>query len=465
MKIKKFSFIFFILFSYGLSLSQDTLWLRRLDRGNEEWGYGITFDRMGNLMVAGVSWNSSTRHNILLIKYTPNGDTIWTKCYGDSESEAAYAVASDQEGNIITAGWSGNDTIESQCLLVKFSPEGNFLWKREYRIRDIDCFTDVAIDRDNGIVLTGTSYTYLGGGDNIGFLRKYDTNGTLVWTKFYPWSDWLLGIVVSQDGNFFVTGIDTFWQIITVRFDSAGDSIWTRKLSWIGHHHSFGCAADLDSFGDIVVVGYTTDWSNYDWVVIKYTQNGDTVWTRRFDFTTGDWATNVTTDHLGNIYVCGNVGVIDTNDYLLAKLTPNGDIIWTRRYDNGYDDKVYGVAVDTNGNPIVTGTSHNGNDYDIVTIKYRGLSGIKEDRQPFNAPSSMLNVYPNPAKSVLAIRLSLSADRQAIKIFDVSGKLIREIATPSAHNGNELKISLKGTKPGIYFLRLGTETKKFLIVK
>jgi hypothetical protein len=30
---------------------------------------------------------------------------------------------------------------------------------------------------------------------------------------------------------------------------------------------------------------------------------------------------------------------------------------------------------------------------------------------------------------------------------------------------SEIKIPLKGIKPGIYFLRIGTETKKFLVLK
>jgi hypothetical protein len=55
-----------------------------------------------------------------------------------------------------------------------------------------------------------------------------------------------------------------------------------------------------------------------------------------------------------------------------------------------------------------------------------------------------------------------------LKIFDVTGKLIREIASPhkaDRNDRNEEIISLKGINPGIYFLRIGKETKKFLVVK
>jgi hypothetical protein len=75
----------------------------------------------------------------------------------------------------------------------------------------------------------------------------------------------------------------------------------------------------------------------------------------------------------------------------------------------------------------------------------------------------MSGIYPNPVKCMLRVRGPFSEKR--IKIFDASGSLIKEIATPSARNNEVVKITLKGINPGIYFLRLGKETKKFLVVK
>ncbi len=88
-----------------------------------------------------------------------------------------------------------------------------------------------------------------------------------------------------------------------------------------------------------------------------------------------------------------------------------------------------------------------------------------------------IEIYPNPAKKFLAIRLPLFTDRQTLKIFNASGKLIRKIASASEfasqsigtrfalRNDGQMKISLKGINPGIYFLQIGTELKKFLIIK
>ncbi|MEO0093010.1 MAG: T9SS type A sorting domain-containing protein, partial [candidate division WOR-3 bacterium] len=109
----------------------------------------------------------------------------------------------------------------------------------------------------------------------------------------------------------------------------------------------------------------------------------------------------------------------------------------------------------------------------------RDVTGIEEDRttplKQVQGDRLPFEIYPNPAKSVLAIRLPLSADRQAIKIFDVSGTMVREIEILRSaqndrnegitRNDRKIEISLKGINPGIYFLKLGNQTKKFLVVK
>ena len=74
---------------------------------------------------------------------------------------------------------------------------------------------------------------------------------------------------------------------------------------------------------------------------------------------------------------------------------------------------------------------------------------------------ALIEIYPNPAKSFFVIRCPLPV--KEIEIFDVSGKLIREITLMGT--GQEIKIPLKGIKPGIYFLQLGKETKKFIVAK
>jgi len=104
--------------------------------------------------------------------------------------------------------------------------------------------------------------------------------------------------------------------------------------------------------------------------------------------------------------------------------------------------------------------------WNILSYAHRNLPAIAEKTGVWiNLSKIPVGIYPNPAKSFLAIRLPQAVDFQTLKIFDVSGKVIKEITAPSNRNNREIKISLKGISTGIYILRFGKETKKFLVVK
>jgi hypothetical protein len=91
----------------------------------------------------------------------------------------------------------------------------------------------------------------------------------------------------------------------------------------------------------------------------------------------------------------------------------------------------------------------------------RDVTGIEEYFLPDVKPLTS-EIYPNPAKSFFVIRSSLPV--KEIEIFDVSGKLIKEITFST----KEPKISLNGIKSGVYLLKIKTENKEFtkkLIIK
>ncbi|MES2556429.1 MAG: T9SS-dependent M36 family metallopeptidase [Bacteroidota bacterium] len=85
-------------------------------------------------------------------------------------------------------------------------------------------------------------------------------------------------------------------------------------------------------------------------------------------------------------------------------------------------------------------------------------AGIEENTADF------VSVYPNPAKDVLFVDLTKRADISQLRIVDVQGKVLTEMAhlSPSV-----ISINVSGFKNGIYFLELTTVdgTKSIRVVK
>jgi len=158
---------------------------------------------------------------------------------------------------------------------------------------------------------------------------------------------------------------------------------------------------------------------------------------------------------------------------------------WIRATDSaGWSARVGHKSVVFNEKIWITGGYHMPYYFNDVWYS-RGL-GIGEESALGGLDAECLKpeIYPNPAKSVIRVRGPFSVKEATdIKIFDVSGKLIKEIATlPSVFASQsigtryalrndrqlETKISLKGINPGIYFLKFESGakiTKKLIIMR
>jgi len=126
----------------------------------------------------------------------------------------------------------------------------------------------------------------------------------------------------------------------------------------------------------VYVTGYSHGGiSSFDYVTIKYSTTGDTVWVRRYNGPGNDYdyAHALAVDGSGNVFVTGFSWSGTSYDYATIKYSPSGDTLWVRRYDgpgNGTDE-ANALAVDGSGNVYVTGYSAGSGTFeDYATIKY-----------------------------------------------------------------------------------------------
>jgi Secretion system C-terminal sorting domain len=297
--------------------------------------------------------------------------------------------------------------------------------------------------------------------------------------------------VASDGANYLVVwaqfNIDSDWDICGARVNQAGNVIDTNLIP-------ISTVTDSQTLPNVAFDGttYLVVWQDHrngqhDIYGARVNQNGIVLDTAAIAISTairGQWSPKIAFD--------GNNYLVVWQDYR------NGshDIYGARVSRSGIDLDTAGIAISTapfwqrypsvafdgTNYLVVWEDNRNGSSWDIygsrvspagIVLDSNGFIisnvGIKENRQPFTPNRFPLEIYPNPAKSFLAIRLPLSADRTELKIFDVSGKLIKEIASttmlPRNDRNGEIKVSLKGINPGIYFLRLGNEVIKFLVVK
>lgn len=115
----------------------------------------------------------------------------------------------------------------------------------------------------------------------------------------------------------------------------------------------------LDSEKSVIVAGSSLENGNFDFLIVKYSNNGDLMWKHLLDLATGsvDYLTGLQIDTEDNIIVIGQSR--QSNNIaksIVIKISPTGDIIWQSTYSIGYDWSFpQDFTMDVNGDIYLTG--------------------------------------------------------------------------------------------------------------
>jgi uncharacterized delta-60 repeat protein len=421
--------------------SGDTSWIKRYDgpSSRNDFAYAIATDESGNVYVTGTSYDLTTSYDYATIKYKPSGDTAWVRRYNSpsDNSDKAYGIAVDKNGNVYITGESSYD-----YATIKYTPTGVLEWIRRYDgpANDISKAYAIAVDTNSNVYVTGYSKGEFSGYDYA--TVKYTSSGDTAWIQRYNVDndqDEAHAIAVDDSGNCYVTGetknTNNDFDYTTIKYKPSGDTAWIRKYDGPENNDDRAYSVAVDESGNVYVTGWSQNSSaHYKYATIKYTSSGDIAWIRRYEGSVGseDQASAVAVDGSGNVFVTGrSEGSGNEFDYATIKYTSSGDTAWIERYNGTANDidKAYALALDKDGNAYITGESYNtGTEYDFATIMYSVSSGVEEKELFADAQNVKLEAYPNPMNKDVTISYQVTLDSKiSLEIYDLSGTLVNTL--------------------------------------
>ena len=201
--------------------------------------------------------------------------TLWTRQFGTAASDFANGLATDEAGTVVVTGSTGGLLAEAHLgmedvFVRAYDRDGQELWTRQFGTAPGDTGYAVAATVDHRIVVAGTTTGVLEGtgfGSVDGFVRVLDMDGDLVWTRQFgtPAADYALGVAVADDGRVLVAGqtmgdlavpnagdFDAFLRA----YDADGDLLWTRQFGTPATDAAVGGVA-TDPLGRAFVAGRT----------------------------------------------------------------------------------------------------------------------------------------------------------------------------------------------------------------
>jgi len=314
--------------------------------GSSDTAYAISVGTSKNVYVAGTTSGvfsgeeSTGGDDAFVSKFNAGGSLQWTDQFGTAGSDIAYRVSVDASGNVYVVGTTSgvfsdqsvvDDGLCLDAFVRKYNSDGTVAWTRQFGTMGDDGAYGVSADA-TGVYVAG--YTY----------------GTLSHDQY---SD-------DEDGDTTYHYDDAFVR----KYNSDGTVAWTHQFGTGVSDGAYAIAASVeDGQTYLYVAGYTSgtlilsSYGSLDAFVSKFSADGSMQWTDQFGTNRTDSPNAIATSVEGSItyiYVAGRTlgnlgGTANGADVFVRKYDSTSSVVWTRQFGFSVDDTTAGVSVSDTG--------------------------------------------------------------------------------------------------------------------
>lgn len=281
----------------------DTLWTKIYGGYQYEQSGSVQQTGDGGYIVTGGTGSFSSSVDLWILRTDSIGDTLWAKTYGDTGWDYGHALQITNDGNYIVTGWKGIDYAAIDVWLLKIDTLGDTLWTKCYGDSLQDEGWDVKQTTDGGYIITG--YTFNDATYSDLWLLKTDSLGDTLWTKRYggPSSDDGCSVQETSDGGYIITGRTSSFgagmiDVWLLRTDASGDTLWTKTYG--GTDHDRGHCVRIMPDSGYIIFGDTRSYGagSYDAWLIRTDKDGYVLWQWIYGGTEQDygWRCRLTSD-------------------------------------------------------------------------------------------------------------------------------------------------------------------------
>jgi len=456
----------------GVAYAQmpDTSWTRAYGTSLREGAYSIDRTYDGNYIVTGEVENGRYNTDVYLLKIDPDGDTLWTRSFGDINlDEFGRSVRETSDHGFIITGYGGVSQ-ENQVILIKTDSLGNYEWQNAFGPTPDNRGHVVRETSDGGFIIAGQAWVIHGAfGSYDTYVIKTNSGGGLEWERFIGGSlnEFSLGVTEAANGDFVAAGRSqtSGWDAYLVRLSPSGDSLWAVSLNHAGQNDATDILTRPDGTGFMVTgIQYIPGYGGSNAFLSRVDNDGNVIWWQDYGGADEEWGqTMVPTDDGG--YVLGgmmsnyNVG---WNVYVV-KTDSLGNEEWSDDFGGSGDDRGHGITYGYDGSIVIAGwTSTYGNGWlDVYLLKFEGSpTGVEDDQQIVALPNTIQldQNYPNPFNASTEIRYTLpSSDHVTLEVFDLLGRRIETLVNEDQQAGEHSIIWNAGDySTGIYLYRIAS---------
>jgi len=344
----------------------DTLWTKTFGGSGSDAGWSVQQTTDGGYVIAGFNtFYGPVNDDVWLIKTDAMGNQQWNRTFGGGGRDYGHSVQQTADGGYIIAGYTTSyGAGEFDVWLIKTDATGNQQWNRTFGGSSSEFGLSVHQTTDGGYIITGYTGSYGGGNCDIWLIRT-DATGNQQWNRTFGLSISDYGYSVQQtiDGGYIIagtTGSEGNYDVWLIKTDGTGNQQWNRTFG--GSTSDLSRSVHQTTDGGYIIAGETDSYGagNYDVWLIKTDATGNEQWDRTFGGSSYDCGYSVQQTADGGYIIAGETYSYGAGnpDVWLIKTDATGDQQWNRTFGGNIDDFGYSVRQTTDGGYIITGSTN-----------------------------------------------------------------------------------------------------------
>ena len=407
----------------------------------------------GNIIVIGAVTNQGENAaDVYLSKLNPEGEILWEKSFGTNYEDGGNEIISNHNGYYFVAGHvdrTGSSLCDALFFLI--NENGDTLWTRSFGNDEDDAGYGCVLADDGGFISIGK---FEEGGNSNGFIAKHNIDGDLVWSQIYgnEKMDYFTSII-NTETEYLIGGKKTFLNnsdFWLMKINESGEILWEETYDNGLQDLAYDVEEDAD--GGFLLAGKIegeTSGSSQVYLV-KTDINGLNIWEAKYGNNFGDMATSVVYDN-GKWMVTGTFYNLNNHsqDIGLMQLNNNGEIEWIKYFGDAFNDTGRRIHLNAEGGWLICGTAETptpGNQ-DIYLVKTNMEGEVASSLNNQNTGVA-LSVNPNPFIDKAIFTCTNTGDDLQFSLVDINGKQIINIP---AINSQVFEVDTKMLTAGIYF--------------
>jgi hypothetical protein len=338
----------------------------RIESDGDEYAIGILKTTDDRFLSYGNSIISTSQS---IVKMVDNqGTVLWEKTFETGSKEECTSGVYLKDGNFIICSryTYENSWFNCNSTLRKIDQQGNLIWAKVFDGDRGIVIQSIKETNDYNLVLGGS----INGGIGTSWLTKTDEYGNPIWSKTIEKTEEIFSVVILEDNDILITGHSAdesgsaLGYTLIAKINTQGNIIWRK-------YYSYQPIISTIQNSENSYISVTSNSSNPYLMsvrILNYNQNGTIFWVHEIPGRTFSRLYPIEIIKTQDGQFLFSALIKETQDGILMnylrKIDQAGNTVWEKSFNNSRSFSIprNNICIDNSGDLIILSTSHSNND-------------------------------------------------------------------------------------------------------